>query len=429
MPQPAQSRGPLAMLFASAFVNMLGTTLTVVAVPLITLGLGGGAGQLGVVGAAEAAAGATGIALSAPLFARFGARRVAVAACLGAALLVSVVPLLSAAGRLTVPAVAMTGAAAALVASPGVTARQEMLGRCASAAQLPRERADALYWLLVRGGAALGAPLASLLMTRLGTANLLWCDAGSFVVSALLLWSGPQAGSPALREPAVGEPTARTGYRRQLSGGLRALTATARLRTLTLVVLVLAAADGPRVSVLVPVYLRDGHAAATALGWMLGAYTAGSLAGLGAYAWIVGRVPTSVVLPGCLALTAAAYGALASSTGLPVGLAAMGIMGAAQGPFLPAMITTVYAQCTPGTAPTALGGLLALTSIAVPVGTLACAAALTVLPLACVFVLIAALFAVAGLPVRAVTTTAAAAGPGDEGPGSLLSAEDRRDRA
>lgn len=415
MPQSAPRRGPLLLVFASAFVNMLGTTLTVVAVPLITLGLGGGAGQLGVVAAAEAVAGATGIAVSAPLFARWGARNVAVAACLGAAALISVIPLLSAEGRLTIPAVAVIGAGAALVAAPGVTARQELLGRCAVTAQLARERANALYWLLVRGGAAVGAPLASLLMTRLGTANLIWCDATSFIVSALLLRIGYLPGPDA-----PGEPETAQGYRRQLLGGLRALTATPRLRALTLVVLVLAAADGPRVSVLVPVYLQHGHTAATALGWMLGAYTIGSLAGLGAYAWIVGRLPTSLALPVCLFLTAAAYGALALSTRLPVGLAAMAVMGAAQGPFLPAMITTVYAQCAPRTAPTALGGLLALTSIAVPIGTLVCAAAVTALPLASVFVVIAALFAAAALPVRAVTTTTAPS-PADEVPAAPLS--------
>jgi hypothetical protein len=115
----------------------------------------------------------------------------------------------------------------------------------------------------------------------------------------------------------------------------------------------------------------------------------------------------------CLAATALAYAALGASRTELTGLAAMFAMGAAQGPFLPAMFTTVHARCPQGSAPTALGALLALTTLAVPAGTLGCALLVRAAPLPVVFTAIAALFAVAALPVPGLVR---AGGPGAQAP-------------
>lgn len=407
----APRRAALVLVLASGFVNMLGTTLTVVALPLLTLGLGGGAGQLGLVGSAETAAGAIGIALSGPLVLRVGARRTAILACLGAASLVSVIPWLAAVHRLTVPWLAVIAAAAALAAAPGVTSRQDMLARGAETAQVAQDRSDALYWLLVRSGAAVGAPLASLLLTELGTADLIWCDALSFLASALLLAPGGPLTetAPVLLE--VPAAPAGPGFGRQLGDGIRILTRSPALRTLTATALVLGAADGPRIPVLAPLYLRQGHLAADALGWILGSYTVGSLAGLAVYATIAGRTRLTLVLPVCLAGTALGYAILAAGRTELLGLAGMFAMGAAQGPFLPAMVTTVHTRCPLDTAPAALGSLLAITSTAVPVGTFLGALAVQAVPLPAVLAAIAALYAAAIVPVRTLAATAEPASP------------------
>lgn len=401
---PGVRRGPLAVLLASAFVNMLGSSLTMVALPLITLSLGGNATSLGLVGGAETAAAAVGVALCGPLVDRVGPRRLAAASSLLAAVLLTAIPLAAAAHRLGIASLTTAGAAAAFTAAPGMACRQRLVGEAARAAAMPQDRAGALYWVFPRSGIAVGALLSAVLLSRLGISSLIWCDSASFVLSAVLL-PGVRT-----RDGSAADTSAGTGYIRGLVAGSRALTGSPVLRTVSWIAFVLSAADGPRTAVVAPLYLRECHSPPSALAWLIGAYTAGSLAGLGGYTALVGpRLRQGRVVVGCLLATAAAYLAMAAAPGLIggsgaaiLGAAAMTAMGAAQGPFLPILASTVYEHCSVEAGSAALSTLLGITSIAVPIGILGYGAALATVPLWSVLALSAALFTVACGPIRGI---------------------------
>src|SRR6185436_7995651 len=75
----------------------------------------------------------------------------------------------------------------ALLDTPGNTARSALLPELAEMARMPIERATSLIHMIERGSRLVGAPLAGLLITWIGTENVLWLDAASFFVSAAII--------------------------------------------------------------------------------------------------------------------------------------------------------------------------------------------------------------------------------------------------
>ncbi len=75
----------------------------------------------------------------------------------------------------------------ALLDAPGGTARAALLPELAEQAGMPIERATSLIHVIERGARLVGAPLAGFLIGIIGTANVLWLDAASFILSAAII--------------------------------------------------------------------------------------------------------------------------------------------------------------------------------------------------------------------------------------------------
>src|SRR5947209_6839754 len=74
-----------------------------------------------------------------------------------------------------------------LLKSPGVTARTSLVPDLAARATMRLERANALSDGVNRVARFIGAPVAGVLIAIIGTSNLLWLDAASFALSAMLI--------------------------------------------------------------------------------------------------------------------------------------------------------------------------------------------------------------------------------------------------
>ncbi len=109
----------------------------------------------------------------------------------------------------------------ALLDAPGSTARSALIPDLAAQAGMPIERATSANQVIERGSRLVGAPLAGVLIGVMGTANVLWLDAASFLVSAALVaWSVSAASAVVLMD-------ARRRYLNELKEGLGFLRTTA----------------------------------------------------------------------------------------------------------------------------------------------------------------------------------------------------------
>ena len=180
-------RLPLTGLLAANAVSLVGSGLTAVALPWFVLQTTGSAGRTGLVaGVAVLPAFIAGI-FGGALVDRVGFKRVSVAADLVSGLGIGLVPLLYLTVGLAFWQLLSLVFLGALLEVPGLTARRSLLPDLAAAAGWRLERANASFESSQQLSLLVGPPLAGLLIAWLGTANVLWLDAVSFALSALLV--------------------------------------------------------------------------------------------------------------------------------------------------------------------------------------------------------------------------------------------------
>ena len=75
----------------------------------------------------------------------------------------------------------------ALFDAPGTTARRSLLPDLVALSGTRLERATGINSAIQRGSLLVGAPIAGLLVAGIGAINVLWLNAASFAVSALLI--------------------------------------------------------------------------------------------------------------------------------------------------------------------------------------------------------------------------------------------------
>jgi MFS family permease len=206
-------RGPLRGFLLAGGVSLVGTRVSMIAIPWFVLTTTGSATQTGLVTLAEMAPLVILKALTGPLVDRLGPRRVAVTADAGSVLAVGAVPLLHTLGLLSLPLLLALVACAGALRGPGDGARNAMVPLLVEHAGVATERATGLTAAVERSASTLGAAFAGGLVAVLGAAGALALDAGSFAFSGLVLLAVTR-GLPRRPKPAPDRPVARTRTRR-----------------------------------------------------------------------------------------------------------------------------------------------------------------------------------------------------------------------
>ena len=267
---------PLRALYTANAVSLSGTAMTLLAVPWFVLVTTGSAGRTGVVAACETVPLVLASGLGGPLVDRLGARRAAVLSDVLSAAAVALVPLLSSTVGLAFWQLCLVVGLLGLVRAPGDTARHCLLPGLVAQAGVPVERATSTYDGVSRGARMVGAPLAGALIAVMGPANVLLLDAGTFLVSALLVVR--------LVPPVPGVPASEdVGYFRLLREGVQGLRADRLVLSITAMVMVTNLLDAALGSVLLPVYAREVLHSSVALGTLSGVFGLGALLGTIAY--------------------------------------------------------------------------------------------------------------------------------------------------
>jgi predicted MFS family arabinose efflux permease len=185
----------------------------------------------------------------------------------------------------------------ALLDTPGSTARAALLPELAEQAGMTIERVTSLTHIIERGARLVGAPLAGLLISVIGTANVLWLDAISFFISAGIVWifvpvfgtqhKGSESGT----------------YLGELKEGLRFIKHDSLILSIVIMVMLTNFLDAIFGGVLQPVYVREVYGNALYLGLLISANGGGAVIGGLIFAAISHRLPRHTTFVGAFVLT------------------------------------------------------------------------------------------------------------------------------
>src|SRR6266849_754913 len=178
---------PALALVAATAVSLIGSLLTLVALPWFVLQVTGSPAQTGLTGSFLALPQFVSGILGGAVIDRLGYRRVRIAADLVSGDGIVAIPLLYATGGLAFWQILALVFVGGLLAIPGLTARRAMLPELAEMAGWRLERMNAIFEGITYMALLVGPAAAGLLVTFMGAANVLWLDAATFVFSAALV--------------------------------------------------------------------------------------------------------------------------------------------------------------------------------------------------------------------------------------------------
>nr|WP_307795143.1 MFS transporter [Actinacidiphila acididurans] len=340
-------RRPLASVLAANVVSISGSALTGMGVPWFVLQSTGSAAKAGVVAFCAMLPVVLSAMAGGPVIDLIGRRRVGVASDLVCGAAVATIPLLQLVGVLRFWMLCGLMAVTGLFHAPGETARGVLLPALAERAGMPLARAAGLYDGASRCAGMIGSAVGGVLITVLGAQHVLFLDAGSFAVSAVLLAFGLRAVAEAGPQ-ARAEPGLPRGCRRELTEGYRYVAGTPLLLGVCLMTLVTRGLDQGWSAVLLPVHVRDKLGGAGDLGVLEALFSAGALTGALVYGWVGRRFrrwpvfTVAFLIVGMPRFVVAAF----TDTVTPLGVM-MAIEGLACGVLNPIMATVMY-ETVPG---------------------------------------------------------------------------------
>jgi MFS family permease len=372
---PARRRAPLIALLAANAISMAGNIMALIALPWFVLQTTGSPAQAGITGFSLTAATVVAAFFGGAVVDRLGFRRASVIADVASGVTTALIPLLYATIGLDYWVLLVLVFAGSLLDAPGTTAREALLPELADMAGLSVERAGAALQVVDRGARMVGAPLAGVLIAWVGPSQVLWFNAATFAVSALLVYllvpilAAPPAPAGAAPEGAGGEGAVRR-YLRELREGLDFIRADRFLFAIVLFIVVTNFLDAPLLGVVYPVFVRQFYTSAVNLGLLVAAGGAGAVIGALAYGAVGHRLPRrAVFFGGFLLITVRLWVmALAPPFGV-VALAAL-VAGFGSGPINPMLYALEIERIPVHLRGRVFGTITALAFIAIPLGVL-----------------------------------------------------------
>ncbi|MFJ9387517.1 MFS transporter [Nocardioides sp. NPDC101246] len=269
---------PLYGWLAAETISLVGTRISMLALPWFVLETTGSPAKAGLIALFEMTPLVLSKIFGGPVIDRIGPRRVAIACDLGSAIVVGLIPLLYAAGLLHFPILLLLVAMAGALRGPGDSAKSSMIPQLVEAAGVPTEQATGLHSFVERTASMLGAAAAGLLIGLVGATDAIVIDAASFALGALVL-ATTTAGLTRARGPEPAEHAARpTSYRAQLAEGWHFLRRDRVLLGIAFMVALTNLIDLAWSSVLMPVWGQQ-HAGPETIGLLFATFSGFSAVG------------------------------------------------------------------------------------------------------------------------------------------------------
>jgi MFS family permease len=284
-------RLPLAAFFAGSGISYVGDMLTYLAIPWFVLQTTGSVTQTGITAFFSTVPSVFSAFFGSALVDRLGYKRTSVIGDIASGITAALIPLLYHLGGLAFWELLALVFLGGLLKSPGVTARSAMLPDLAAQAPMRLERANALADGVSRISRFIGAPLAGVLIAIIGTSNLLWLDAASFAISAMLIGLAVPATAPLI---SAGKQTQR--YFATLWEGIRFLKQDSLLVTIVTTVMITNLLDAAWSSVVGPAYIKSLFHSLLPFGLMIAALGGAAFVGTLIFGAIGHRLPRRLTL-------------------------------------------------------------------------------------------------------------------------------------
>jgi MFS family permease len=356
------NRTALTALLAANAISLAGNQITLLAIPWYVLASGGSASDVGLVGVFTFLPTIIATFFGGGLVDRFPRKQMSIAADLASGLAVAMIPLLDRAIGLAFWQLLALVFLGALLDAPGNTARQSLLPDLADRAGVPNERASSAYQTVHRLSTLLGPVAGGLLIAAVGATNVLWIDAASFAVSALIVGIALPADRP--------QPRVAARYARELLDGLRFIRGERLMLWLAMYVMLFNFIDAP-FGVLLPVMADNWFGSARALGFMAGALGAGGVAGGILYGVIGPRLPRRGTFITAYIICSLPIPALALTPPLWVCCLLLFSLGVAGGPLNPILMVVRQERVPSDLRGRVFGTFSAIAYLTIPAGTLA----------------------------------------------------------
>ena len=353
---------PLFALLGANAISMVGNSLAMIAIPWFVLQTTGSASKTGLTAFFTALPAILAAFFGGALVDRLGYKSTSVIADIFSGIAVALVPLLYYTTGLAFWQLLALVFLGALLDAPGGTARLSLLPDVTRLAGMRLERANAAAQAVQRGSSLLGAPLAGLMIALMGASRVLWVDAASFAVSALMV---------ALMVPshlARHERKAPGRYLDELKKGLEFMRGDRLLRAIVVTVMITNFLDAPLFAVLMPVYTRQFFGSAVGLGLIIAGFGGGSMLGTIIFGALGHRLPRRATFTGAFTVAGLGYWILTSLPPLPVIVLVMTSVGLVVGPINPIILTVMQERIPADMRGRVFGTLTAGAYLAVPLG-------------------------------------------------------------
>lgn len=357
-----RDRKPLTAILVANAISVTGNRMVLLAIPWFVLETTGSAAKTGITGFFSflpiVAAGFLG-----PMVDRMGLKRASVAADVASGITVALIPLMFHTIGLEFWQLLVLVFLGGVLDSPGESARSSLLPEAAEAAGTTLERATSLEDGIMRAASLVGAPLAGLLITLIGSSNVLWVDAGSFGVSALLVLGG-------VPRTISSHAAAGTTYWKDFRSGFTFIRSRRLMLLVLLTLMVTNFLDAAIGAVVLPVYARTIFESAIALGLILGALGGGAMIGSFLYAGWGKRFSRRWVYVVGFLLIAIQPWFYAAFPPLGLVIVVAGIAGLGTGPINPILSAVILEQVPAAMRGRVFGAVKAIAWMAVPLGVL-----------------------------------------------------------
>jgi predicted MFS family arabinose efflux permease len=258
----------------------------------------------------------------------------------------------------------------ALLDAPGAAARRSLFPDLVYMAGVQLERANAAYSVTGRLASTLAAPVGGILIAAIGASNLLYVNAASFAVSALIV---------ATRIPPIAQHRATDGEdghgrRRYLNDIREGFVALRRDRVVFWMITSFSIGSllaEPLYGVILPVYVNETYGSAENLGYIFTGLAVGSIVGNLIFAALSHKLPRSGLLIGGFAIRAIAFLVLFVVPQWWVVAAAIFVGAVALEPVNPLWMTIMHERVPPGLRGRVFSAALAIGMGTLPIGMVA----------------------------------------------------------
>jgi len=369
---------PIMALFFANFLSLSGSALTSIAIPWFVLQTTGSVVEMGVSAFFTIVPTIIANILGGVLVDRVGYKRVSVIGDLMAGAGILLIPLFYHTIGLPFVVLLLLIFLANLLNGPGGTARLSMIPDLAELAGMPFERATSISQGIGHISILVGAPLAGVLIALIGTSNLLWIDAFSFGLSALVVAVAVpvlQKDTPeTIQQPGQQieqEQTEKRGFLADLQVGIRFILGDTLILAILFTFVMTNLLDTSLTAVAIPFYVKQLFGNAVVLGLIDGFFVGAALLGTVLYSAIGHHLRRELTLAFALVFVGLRFWVFALVPPLYLILLVTAVSGLASSPLNPIVFTIAYERIPSELRGRVLGISMAFAALGMPLGVLA----------------------------------------------------------